>query len=180
MADIKKTNSKRLLIQSISTFHQNKKDSKTTLLRLSPYKSKNKKEKIDNNILFLSHINDSLYSRALLVKRSYSKKEKKSGRNSIINNEKDKKMDINYFYYLRRKITSNFRKVYSNPYIEHLIKKGLYKNCNEDDYPKYYNYYQIHHLMNKKKFRLSIMYDDFLLFSDEQEYLLKYLGNNEQ
>jgi hypothetical protein len=63
--------------------------------------------------------------------------------------------------------------------MEHLIKKGYYKNKEKKDYPIYYNYYQICHLINKKKFQLFTKYNEFLLTQDNQEYLLKYLENNE-
>ena len=93
---------------------------------------------------------------------------------------KSKEIDIAYFYNKRKEIYKNFKNKYKGPYMEHLIKKGYYKNKEKEEYPIYYNYYQICHLMNKKKFQLYTKYNEFLLTQDNQEYLLKYLENNQQ
>ena len=170
IGDIRRSTTKKSYRLSISSFHLNQLKSALG----NSHRSKNKKEENDSIVLTSSSKNDISHSRTLIFKNKFT--------NNINNNENNnqKIVDINHFYKLRKDINKIFKNRYKGPYMEHLIKKGFYKNCSENDYPKYYNYYQIYHLIDKKKFKLSINYDEFLLFNDDQEYLMKYLGNNEQ
>ena len=89
-------------------------------------------------------------------------------------------IDNNKFYKIRRRISKIIKETYKSPYMMHLINKGYYNDSKIENYPNYYNYYQICHLMDKKIFRLSLNYSEHLLFQDEQEYLMKYFVKNEQ
>ena len=171
IGEIKRSTNKKSFMASISSFHQNQ--LKYTLR--NSHISKNKKEENDSIFLNSSLKNDINHRNTLFFRNRFMNRI-----NNNENNNKRKIVNINHFYKLRKDINKKFKNKYKGPYIEYLIKKGFYKNCSENDFPKYYNYYQIYHLIDKKKFKLSINYDEFLLSNDEQEYLIKYLGNNEQ
>ena len=165
MTVLKRANSKKLFTPSISSIYHNKKENKGLIIT---HKQKSKIKKKDSINLSSSHKKNFGSSKDILFRNRFIKLTRKTSK-FFINSAEEQR--IKNFYTLRARIRKNFTQKYS-PYMGHLIKKGLYKNCSEDDYPKYYNYYQIDHLINKKRFRLSIMYDEFILFNDGQEYLL--------
>ena len=135
---------------------------------------KSKKEQKD---LIPINSNNILHSSTLFFRPNFMNKLKL--KQNLITH-KSKAINITYFYKIRKEIYKNFKNRYKGPYMEDLIKKGYYKNKENEDYPIYYNYYQICHLMDKKKFQLYTNYNEFLLTQDNQEYLLKYMQNNEQ
>ena len=143
-----------------------KKEPKDTQTLLSPTKNNNINNTNNTNVMS---------SKDLLFKTHFLNK--LENKNKILTLDS---VDNPYFFKIRKEIYKNFKNRYRGPYMEHLIRKGYYRNKEKEDYPIYYNYYQIYHLMNKKKFALTIKYNEFVLFYDEQEYLIKYLGNNEQ
>ena len=150
----------------------------SSLLRKSQM-IKNKKEPKKS---IVSNINNILKENTLFNKQN-NKNKIKTNKKYLTKKylaKKSKIINITYFYLIRKEIYKNFKKKYTSPYMEHLIKKGYFKNKEKEDYPLYYNYYQIYNLMNKKKSQLYAKYIDFLLTQDNQEYLLKYLENNEQ
>ena len=161
--EIKKSTTKKI----ISSFHQNK--LKSSHLRKSQI-LKIKKEGKEFQFLH-STITNNIISHSNTLKKKAKVKQ-------IILGKKD--INVNNFYKIRKEIYKNLKNTYKGPYILHLIKKGYYKNKQKEDYPIYYNYYQICNMMNKKKFKLSISYNEFLLFYNNQEYLMKYLVTNEQ
>ena len=130
-----------------------------------------REEKDNKNLFFKANNNNGLFLLKSDLRMRLRERKNKINLYSI-NNE--------YFYKIRKKINQYFKNKYKGPYMEHLIKKGYYKKRKKEDYPIYDNYYQICHLMNKKSIQLSLKYDEFKLFSDNQEYLLKFLDINEQ
>ena len=109
---------------------------------------------------------------------------------NINNNQKIYKVDVKQFYRIRKNIYYNLKKPYISPYMnyflfnENNINLSIKTNKNESslkDQLKYYNYFQISYLMNKriKNFRLLSRYNDYLIFDDDQEYLMKYFTRKE-
>ena len=171
--DIKRSVTKKLYMSSISSFHKNHLKS-SSLLRKSQILKDKKEEKNNQNFSTKNDYN-ILHSSTLFFKPNFLNKIR--NKENILAN---KSIDNQHFYKLRKEINKNMKNSYKSPYMEYLIQKPHFKYNNVEDYPKYYNYYQICHLMNKKKFKLSITYNEFLIFQDNQEYLIKYLRNNEQ
>lgn len=168
---------------------------------IHPFSNNQLKKIINNNLL--SFPQNQIKSNFLRnSQKSRNKKEEKEKQNSFSSKNKDKntfsknafinqikynenninkiQINIDSFYKIRKEISKNLKHKYKGPYMEYLIKKGYYDNYRKEDYPIYYNYYQIFHLMNKKIFSLSLNYNEFLLIQDGQEYLMKYFDNNEQ
>ena len=109
---------------------------------------------------------------------------KKSNDNKIKNTYK--LVDVKRFNEIRRYIYYNFKKPYTSPYIERFI---IYQKYSNDlikklklEPAKYYDYYQICYLMNKniKNYRLISRFCDYLLYYDDQEYIMKYFNKKEQ
>ena len=169
--DIKRSVTKKLYMSSISSFHKSHLKS-SSLLRKSQILKDRKEEKNNQNFEKKNNYN-ILHSSTLFFKSNFLNKIR--NKENILAN---KSIDNQHFYKLRKEINKNMKNSYKGPYMEYLIQKPHFKYNNVEDYPKYYNYYQICHLMNKKKFKLSITYNEFLLFQDSQEYLIKYLINN--
>lgn len=103
------------------------------------------------------------------VKRLWNK------RNSFIK----RKVGIQHFYTIRKEINKKLKNTYKSPYMDYLIEKGYYIHHKKVDYPKYYNYYMICYLMNNKRCQLTSRYYDYLLFYNQQEYLIRYFDKNE-
>ena len=161
---------------AISSFSQN--HIKSSILRKNTLKTKNKKGEKEglisprNKNRNIQQQKNNFSSKVLFAKQINNKE------NNFNLNENQ--IDNNKFYKIRREINKIIKEPYKSPYMEHLLLKGYYKDSRIENYPNYYNYYQICHLMDKKKFRLSLNYNEYLLFYDEQEYLMKYFGKNEQ
>ena len=160
------SDTKKLYMSSFASFSQNQ--IKSHFYRNS---LRNKKEQKDNRNLFSKVNNSDFY------KPKSDLKDRLKERRSKLNL---KSVNKEYFYRIRKQINKNLKNHYKGPYMEYLIKKGYYKKKQKEDYPIYYNFYQICHMMNRKRIQLTTKYDEFKLFNDNQEYLLKFLDFNEQ
>ena len=162
---------------AISSFSQN--HLKSSILK-SSLKIKNKKGEKEgpisprNKNRNLQQLKNNFSSKVLSAKQINIKE------NENIFNLNENQIDNNKFYKIRRETNKIIKDVCKSPYMVHLINKGNYKDSKVEYYPNYYNYYQICHLMDKKTFRLSLNYNEHLIFHDEQEYLMKYFDKNEQ
>ena len=96
-------------------------------------------------------------------------------RNSFIK----RKVGIHHFYIIRKEINKKLKNTYKSPYMDYLIEKGYYIHHKKADYPKYFNYYMTCYLMNNKRCQLTSRYYDYLLFYNQQEYLIRYFDKNE-
>ena len=103
-----------------------------------------------------------------------------------INDKKEKIIDVNQFYNIRKKIYKNLKKPYISPYLENSLSQKKY--FNEVKNPsfiegkiKIYDYFQICYLINKeiKNYRLLSRFNDYIIFNDDQEYLMKYFNDKE-
>ena len=90
-----------------------------------------------------------------------------------------KKVGTRHFYFIRKQINQRLKNKYKSPYMLYLIEKGYYEHFKKSDYPKYYNFYMINYLMQKKRCKLTLRYYDNIFFYNNQEYLIRYFNRNE-
>ena len=110
----------------------------------------------------------------------------KNLKDNIIYNQKEKIIDINQFYYIRKKIYKNLKKPYISPYLENSLFQTKYSKDPKKppsivEKIKIYDYFQICYLINKeiKNYRLLSKFNDSTIFSDIHEYLINYFNGNE-
>ena len=110
----------------------------------------------------------------------------KNLKDNIIYNQKEKIIDINQFYYIRKKIYKNLKKPYISPYLENSLFQTKYSKDPKNppsivEKIKIYDYFQICYLINKeiKNYRLLSKFNDSTIFSDIHEYLINYFNGNE-
>ena len=171
--ELKKTVTHKIT-SAISSFSQNHLKS---FFKRNSLKIKNKKGEKDGQLSPRNKNRNFQQSKYISSKLLFTKQINTKENNFSLNGNQ---VDINNFYKIRREINKIIKEAYKSPYMEHLINKGYYKDSKIEYYPNYYNYYQICHLMDRKTFRLSLNFKENLLYQDEQEYLMKYFGKNEQ
>ena len=142
---------------------------------------KSSKIKKFHNFAFNEKISKSKFRLTKVVEFVKKLKDKKN----ININLNNYKVDVRHFYRIRKQIYYNFKKPYISPYINDFLINKKYNNLgtkidmdesSSKELPKYYDYFQISYLLNKniKNYRLLSRYIDFLMFADEQEYIMKY------
>ncbi len=138
------------------------------------FNSKNIKK--DSNIIFSR--NSKIHNiKSILIKDGFKK--------DIINNQITKIVDLKQFYQIRKKIYAIFKKPFISPYIENLKYKIKYsssfENISNIEPPTYYDYFQLCYLTKQKVKNLKLLskFHDYLIYYDDQEYLIKYFFSNE-
>ena len=85
--------------------------------------------------------------------------------------------DIIYFNKLKKEIKKKIFSKYANPYIENIHYKLT--PFSKEKKILYYDYYQICHILDQKKYGLFIKYKEFKLIYDNQDLFLKFFSIEE-
>lgn len=85
-----------------------------------------------------------------------------------------------YLKYMRLKTFKKISKKYCSPYIYDFKEKEKNYSKKQIENFIYYNYYLISNLIEKKKNRFNLKYNEYLYLYNKQEYLIKYFNRNER
>ena len=133
------------------------------------------------NILNKNTFNDIHTSTKQKINRQLNSADSKRIERKISTKSKNYKKIVNLLKFIdaQKKVFNCLKNKYKSPYMEYLIKKGYYKQSKSEDYPKYYNNYQIGYILENKKCRVNVRYKECVLIYNNQEYFIKYFKKNE-
>ena len=102
----------------------------------------------------------------------------KSEKDALNKSVKKKETKDGYLTYIKDTIYNKISKKYRSPYIlDNKEKQNYQKKLLEEN--TYFNYYLICNLLDNKKCKFNVKYQEYLQLYNKQEYLITYFSKNE-